>query len=167
MIDTGMVTDAVLDLDRRGVLLGRPLAPYVAGTAELYEWAEGRVDADRVERTHDPVRLAGEPALVAVNTALEIDLDGQVNVEAAGGSTVAGIGGQPDYAAAASRSVHGISVMAVPTTRGGHRTLVERLSAPVSTPAHDTDVVVTELGAVDLRGLDRAGRRRAIASLWP
>ena len=133
-IDTGIVTDAVMDLDHRGLSLGRPLAPYVAGGPDFYQWCQGRVDVDRIERTHDPSRLSAIPPLVAVNTALQVDLDGQVNVEAVGGSAVAGIGGQPDYAAAAARSVGGLSVVALPTTHAGHPTLVERLSAPTTTP---------------------------------
>jgi hypothetical protein len=165
-IDTGMVTDAAVHLDRRGLLLGPVLTSYVAGTELLYDWAPGRVVVERIEHTHDPVRLAGDPPLIAVNTALEIDVHGQVNVEAVGGSAVAGIGGHPDYAFAAARSSRGLSVIAVPTQRGRHRTLVERLSAPVSTPSHDIDVVVTELGSVDLRGLDRLERRVALEALW-
>jgi hypothetical protein len=165
-IDTGIVTDAVMDLDHRGLSLGRPLAPYVAGGTDFYRWCQGRVDVDRIERTHDPSRLSAIPPLVAVNTALQVDLDGQVNVEAVGGSAVAGIGGQPDYAAAAARSVGGLSVVALPTTQAGHPTLVERLSAPTTTPSHDVDVLATESGVADLRGLDRAERRRAIAALW-
>jgi acyl-CoA hydrolase len=101
-----------------------------------------------------------------VNTALEVDLDGQVNVESAGGSAIAGVGGHPDYAVGAVRSAAGLSIVAVPTVRGGHPTLVDRLAVPASTPAHDIDVIVTELGSADLRGLDRRGRRRAIARLW-
>jgi acyl-CoA hydrolase len=165
-IDTGMVTDAAVDLDRRGLLLGRVLATYVAGTEMLYDWAPGRVVVERIEHTHDPMRLAEDPPLFAINTALEIDVHGQVNVEAVGGSTVAGIGGHPDYAFAAARSWHGLSVIALPTQRGRHRTLVERLSAPVSTPSHDVDVVVTEQGSADLRGLDRGQRRFALEALW-
>jgi hypothetical protein len=165
-IDTGIVTDATMGLERRGLLVGRPLTPWVAGTPELYEWCVGRVDVDRLERTHDPVRLGAGGPFVAVNTALEVDLDGQVNVEAAGGSAVAGIGGQPDYALGAARSAGGLSVVAVPTRRGDHDTLVERLSGPASTGSHDVDVLVTEHGTADLRGLDRAERRRRIAGLW-
>jgi acyl-CoA hydrolase len=166
-IDTGIITDGVIELDRRGMLRGRPLAPYVAGSAELYEWCRGRVDVDRLERTHDTSRLAAaDPPFCAVNTALEVDLDGQVNVESAGGSAIAGIGGHPDFALGASRSATGLSMIVVPTVRGGHRTLVERLEAPASTPAHDVDVIVTEVGSADLRGLDRGERRRAIAELW-
>ncbi|HEY3844364.1 MAG TPA: acetyl-CoA hydrolase/transferase C-terminal domain-containing protein [Acidimicrobiales bacterium] len=166
-VDTGMLSDAVVDLDRRGLLLGRAYAPYSGGTGVLYDWAPGRALVDRVEHTHDPARLGGHPPLVAVNTALEIDPDGQVNVEAVGGSAVAGIGGHPDYAFGAARSLVGLSVVALPTQRGPHRTLVDRLSAPATTPSHDVDLVVTERGTADLRGLDRAGRRAALAALWP
>jgi hypothetical protein len=79
-IDTGMLTDAVVDLDRRGLLLGQALAPYAGGTELLYDWAPDRARVDRLEITHDPVRLAADPPLYAINTALEIDRDGQVNV---------------------------------------------------------------------------------------
>jgi len=165
-LDTGIITEAAMGLERRGLLLGRALTPWVAGTPDLYEWCVGNVDVDRLERTHDPVRLGKGSPFVAVNTALEVDHDGQVNVEAAGGSAVAGIGGQPDYALGAARSAGGLSVVAVPTRRGEHRTLVERLSGPASTPSHDIDVIVTEHGTADLRGLDRAERRRRIDHLW-
>jgi hypothetical protein len=167
LIDTGMLSDAVVELDGRGLLLGRAYAGYSGGSGVLYDWATGRARVDRIEHTHDPVRLGGEPPLIAVNTALEMDLDGQVNVEAVGGSAVAGIGGHPDYAFGAARSVGGLSVVALPTRRGPHCTLVERLTAPVTTPSHDVDVVVTEHGLADLRGLDRSGRRAALARLWP
>ena len=53
-IDTGMLSDAVVDLDRRGLLLGRAYAPYSGGTGVLYDWAPGRRVVDRVEHTHDP-----------------------------------------------------------------------------------------------------------------
>jgi hypothetical protein len=166
-IDTGILTDAVIDLDRRGLLLGRPYVPYVAGRPELYDWCAGRVDVDRIERTHDLGRLAADdPPFCAVNTALEVDRDGQVNVEAAGGSAIAGVGGHPDFAGGAVKSKTGLSIIAVPTVRGGHPTLVDTLSVPASTPSHDIDVMVTERGSADLRGLDRAERRRAIAPLW-
>jgi hypothetical protein len=166
-IDTGIITDSTMDLDRRGLLLGRAYAPYVAGSASLYDWSRGRAVVDRLERTHDVNRLAADdPPFCAVNTALEIDLDGQVNVESAGGSAIAGIGGHPDYAAGAVRSATGLSVLLVPTVRGGHPTLVERLAVPASTAAHDIEVIVTELGSVDLRGLDRGERRAAIAGVF-
>jgi acyl-CoA hydrolase len=166
VLDTGVLTDAAVDLAERGLLAEDPVAPYLAGTSRLYRWADGRAILYGLEHTHDPVRLSAGRPFVAVQTALQVDVHGQPNVESVGGSALAGIGGQPDYAYAATRSAAGLSVLAVPTTRRGHPTLVEELDGAASTPSHDVDVVVTEFGVADLRGLDRASRRRAIAQLW-
>jgi acyl-CoA hydrolase len=164
-IDSGLLTDAVVDLDERGLLQGDPTAAYLVGTDRLYRWAHGRPVLTGVEETHDIGRLEKLP-LVAVNTALEVDLAGQVNVERAGSRVVAGLGGHPDYAAAAARSARGLSIVALPTVRGGRSTLVERLAVPASTARSDVDVVVTERGHADLRGLDDAERAAALAPLW-
>jgi acyl-CoA hydrolase len=165
-VDTGLITDPVVDLDRRGLLLDRPVAPYVAGTDLIYDWAPGRVQVSGVEVTHDPVRLLRGRPLVAVNTGIQIDLDGQVNAELAGTSSAGGIGGQPDYAAAAATSPTGLSIFALPSHHGGRPTLVRQLSGPVTTPGHDVDLVVTDLGVADLRGLSRPERRAALARIW-
>jgi acyl-CoA hydrolase len=164
-VDSGIVGDAVIDLAARGLLVGTPLATYLAGTSAVYEWADGRPILARVEHTHDPSRLSGQP-LVAVNTALEVDPTGQVNVEGFAGDVVAGVGGHADFAGAAVRSLAGLSVVALPTVRGGRRTLVERLGAPTSTSRSDVDVVVTEFGVADLRGLDDRERTAALRAVW-
>jgi acyl-CoA hydrolase len=164
-VDSGIVGDAVLDLEARGLLAGEPLATYLAGTPAVYAWADGRPVVARVEHTHDPSRLADRP-LLAVNTALEIDHTGQVNVEGFAGDVIAGVGGHPDFAGAAVRGLQGISVVALPTVRGGRRTLVEQLGAPTSTTRSDVDVVVTELGAADLRGLSDRERTGALRAVW-
>jgi acyl-CoA hydrolase len=164
-VDSGIVGDAVLDLAARGLLDGIPLATYLAGTAEVYDWADGRPILARIEHTHDPSRLAAQP-LIAVNTALEVDHTGAVNVEGFAGDVVAGVGGHPDFAGAAVRSLTGLSVVALPTVRGGRRTLVERLAAPASTSRSDVDVVVTELGIADLRGLDDRERAASLRTIW-
>lgn len=170
-VDSGLLGDGVVDLDEAGLLASDPVATYLVGTRRLYAWADARGHAGRpvlhgVEHTHDPVRLATEPPLVAVNTAVEIDLDGQVNVEGTARAVVGGIGGHPDYAAAATRSRRGLSVVALASTHRGTPTLVERLSRPVTTASHDVDVVVTEHGVADLRGLDREERRAALRAVW-
>lgn len=165
-VDSGLLPDAVVDLDRRGLLAGPPKATYLAGGPRLLEWADGRPLLHPVEHTHDLGRLSTGAPLVAVNTALEVDDQGQVNVESLPGAAVGGIGGHPDYAVAATRSVGGLSIVAVPAAHRGRSNLVERLSGPVSTPAHDVDILVTEDGAVDLRGLDRRERSKAIRGLW-
>ena len=167
-LDAGLLPEAVVDLDARGLLVDTPVCSYLVGTGRLYDWADGRRLVHPVEVVHDVGRLSasGRPPLIAVNTALEIDVDGQVNVEGTARSASGMIGGHPDFAAAGARSPGGLSVIALPTRHRGRSTLVTRLARPVTTSSHDVQVVVTERGTVDLRGLDRAERRTALCHLW-
>jgi acyl-CoA hydrolase len=166
-IDSGLLSDPVVDLYDRGLLIDRPICTYLCGTKRLYDWADGRPLLHPVEVTHDIGRLSqpGAPPLIALNTALEIDLDGQVNVESLNGSAMGMIGGHPDYAAAGVRGT-GLSVIALPAARGVRPTLVERLSSPVTTASHDVDIVATDRGIADLRGLHRGERRATLLKLW-
>ncbi|MGA9492373.1 MAG: acetyl-CoA hydrolase/transferase C-terminal domain-containing protein [Mycobacterium sp.] len=165
-IDTGLLTDAVVDLDRRGLLAETPSATYLLGSDSLYDWADGRPILRGLDYTHDLTRLSRGLPLVAVNTAIEIDQYGQINVEGVGAKVIGGIGGHPDYCAAARMSNGGLSIIAVPTRVNGRSPLVERLSRPASTPAHDVDLIVTESGHVDLRAADWSQRRTLIAELF-
>jgi acyl-CoA hydrolase len=166
-IDSGLLPEPVVDLDQKGLLLDDPMCAYLIGTRRLYDWADGRRLLHPIEVTHDVGRLsaAGEPPLIGLNAALEIDVDGQVNVEGLGRSAAGMIGGHPDFAAAGVRGP-GLSVIALASAHKDRPTLVERLSRPVTTASHDVDVVVTERGTADLRGLDRAERRAALLDLW-
>ena len=165
-IDTGLLTDAAVDLDHRGLLAGTPSATYLLGSEALYDWADGRQILHGLDYTHDLTRLSRGLPLVAVNTAIEIDQYGQINVEGVGDKVIGGIGGHPDYCAAARMSSGGLSIIAVPTTANGRSPLVEQLSRPASTPAHDVDLIVTESGHVDLRAADWSQRRALIAELF-
>jgi hypothetical protein len=165
-IDTGLLTDAVVDMDKRGMLIDMPSATYLFGTEVLYSWADGKSILRGIEYTHDLSRLARGQPFVAVNTAIEIDPFGQVNVEGRGEKVVGGIGGHPDYCAAARMTRGGLSIIAVPTTFNGHSPLVDQLSRPASTPAHDVDLIVTESGHADLRGADWSQRQRLITKLF-
>ena len=165
-IDTGLLTDAVVDLDKRGLLAGTPSATYLLGTDVLYDWADGRPMLRGVEYTHDLSRLSRGAPLVAVNTAIELDPWGQVNVEGIGDKVIGGIGGHPDYCVAARMSRGGLSIIAVPSSTNGRSPLVGQLTRPASTPAHDVDVIVTESGHADLRGADWTQRRKLITELF-
>lgn len=165
-IDTGLLTDAVVDLDRRGLLAGIPSATYLLGSDVLYDWADGRPILRGIDHTHDLTRLARGAPLIAVNTAIEIDSFGQINVEGVGDKVFGGIGGHPDYCAAARMSCGGLSIIAVPTRVSGRSPLVAQLSRPASTPAHDVDLIVTESGHVDLRAADWTQRRQLITELF-
>jgi hypothetical protein len=165
-IDTGLLTDAVLDLERRGMLMGTPSATYLLGSDNLYRWADGRKVLHGIDYTHDLARLTHGDPFIAVNTAIELDRFGQVNVEGRGDKVVGGIGGHPDYCAAGRVSPAGLSIIAIPTQVAGRCPLVAQLSRPASTPAHDVDIVVTETGSADLRCADWAQREALITELF-
>jgi hypothetical protein len=165
-LDTGLLTDAVVDLERRGLMTTTPSATYLLGSDVLYDWADGKPILRGIEYTHDLTRLSRGGPLIAVNTAIEIDPYGQVNVEGVGEKVVGGIGGHPDYCAAGAMSRGGLSIIAVPSQTNGRSPFVEQLSRPASTPAQDVDVIVTEAGHVDLRGAGWSQRQRLITELF-
>lgn len=165
-IDSGLLPEQVVDLDDRGLLLDQPMAAYLVGGERLYRWAHERPILHPLEVTHDLGRLSNGVPFVAFNTAIELDVAGQVNVEGTSSAIVGGIGGHSDYAAAATRSVGGLSIIAVASSHKGRSTLVRTLSRPVSTPSQDVDVVINERGYVDLRGLTREERAAALLDLW-
>jgi acetyl-CoA hydrolase len=114
------------------------------------------------EYTHNPRILATLERMVAINSAVEVDLTGQVNAEVAKGSYLGAVGGALDFIRAANQSAGGVSLMLLPAAR-----VVEKLQGPVSTPRSEAGVIVTERGAADLRGCtlrERMARMRAIAA---
>jgi acyl-CoA hydrolase len=165
-VDSGLLPEEVVELDGRGLLIGDPMAAYLVGSDRLYRWADGRPVLRPIDVTHDLGRLSNGEPFIAFNTAVELDTAGQVNVEGTRSAIVGGIGGHSDYAAAAARSVGGLSIIAVPSTHRGRSTLVSTLSRPASTPSQDVDVVVNEHGSADLRGLNRTERAAALRTLW-
>jgi acyl-CoA hydrolase len=151
---SGLVTDELVSLDAAGLLEGTAEAAYTWGGPALRAMVEtGRLRLCGIEQTHDVTAISAIAKFVAVNTALQVGLDGAANVETVGGRVVSGAGGHPDFAVGASRSPGGISIVALPSTAGGRSTIVS-VPERVSTPRSDVDVIVTEHGIADLRGLD-------------
>lgn len=156
LIDTGAVTDAVT-----GALVG---------TQRLFDFAhdERRLRVEPVEYTHDHATLRGLPGFTAVNSALEVDLTGQVGAEVAGATYAGTIGGQVDFVRGALAAPDGRSIIALPSrTRSGRARIVAGIaSGIVTTGRADADVIVTEHGTAHLRGrpiADRVHRMIAIA----
>ena len=160
-VHSGTIGDGVVDLMRGGAVSKADCAMLI-GSRKLFDFARDnpRIRLRSSEYTHSAEVLGGIEGFVAINSAVEVDLQGQVNSEIAGGSYVGAIGGAPDFMSAARK--RGVSLVLIPASR-----LVTRLSGPVTIPASEAGIVVTELGAADLRGCDegeRARRLRAIAS---
>ena len=140
------------------------------GTHRYYEWLRDRTDFGirGCDHTHDAGMLGTVKGLVAINSALSIDLFGQANLEMLDGRAISGVGGAADFARAAAVSATGISIVALPSTSGDGSVsrIVPQLGGIVSLPRHDIDVVVTEFGAADLRKasvIERGHRLIAIA----
>lgn len=164
-IRSGMVTDALVDLHRRGALLDRPEAAYAWGGDDLAALsAAGHLRLVPSDLSHDVDRLAAFEQFTAVNSALEVGLDGSVNVEVLDGRPVAGIGGHRDFCTAAARSPGGLSIVALTATRRGRSTIVPAVER-VSTPGDLVHLVVTEYGVADLRGADGPERRRRLTAV--
>ena len=161
-VRSGLATDELVSLEEAGLLEGTAEAAYVWGGPALRAMVHtGRLRLCGIEHTHDLTAVSAVERFVAINTALQVGLDGAANVETVDGRIVSGAGGHPDFAAGASRSPGGFSVVALPSTAGERSTIV---AAPerVSTPRSDVDVVVTEHGIADLRGLDDRERAERI-----
>jgi hypothetical protein len=164
-VRSGLVSDELVGLHRRGLLAAPAVAAYIWGGPDLHAMAaNGELRLGEVTRTHDLTALSATPAFVAVNTALQVGLDGSVNIETAAGRVVSGPGGHPDFAAAASRSPGGMSIIALPSTAAGRSSIVARPDV-VSTPRCDVDLVVTEHGIADLRGASDRERVRLLAGV--
>ncbi|PZO01367.1 MAG: hypothetical protein DCF29_15465 [Alphaproteobacteria bacterium] len=167
-IHSGMVTEPLIDLldhdvveaVTTGVALGSP-ALY-ARVAD-----DPRVRFRPVGETHAITTLAVLPRFIAVNSAIEVDLFGQVNAEWMDGQQVSGAGGLIDFLRGAWASEGGVSIVALPASaRGGTVTrIVPRLSCPPSVGRGDPVVVVTEHGIADLRGLSIEARAQALIAI--
>ena len=161
-VHSGTIGDGVADLMRRGAVT-RANCSMLIGTRRLFDHAHenAALRLRSVEYTHDPRVLARIERFVAINSAVEADLTGQVNAEVANGSYLGAVGGALDFVRAANQSPGGVSLLLLPASR-----IVNALSGPVSTPRSEASVVVTELGVADLRGCtlsERTRRMRAIA----
>jgi len=163
-LHSGMICDPVAALIRQGVF-ARVTTGSLLGSRAFYAAAADLpsvVMAPALE-THDVARLAMIPSFVAVNSAIEVDLLGQVNAEWVDGEAISGPGGLPDFIGGARRSAGGLPIIALGSTakRGAISRIVPRLDVPPTLPASEIGIVVTEHGAVDLRHLQ--GETRAMA----
>jgi len=175
-IHAGMVSEGLLGLRDAGALAAEDArAPPVCAGVALGSEALYRAVADPalmrfapVGHTHAHATLAAIPHLMSINSALEVDLLGQVNCESLGGRQVSGVGGLVDFARGARASAGGRAVVAATATAGrdARSRIVPLLSpGPVGLARGDTDLIVTEHGVADLRLLGVEARARALIAI--
>jgi len=167
VIRSGMVTEGYRALADAGALTSDAdhITGLALGSTDFMDWAARTLIFADVTVTHGAASLARARRLYAINSALEVDLFGQANIEWRSGRLVSGLGGAPDFARAARRSDDGRAILALPATAAGGRIsrIVARLDAPTaSIPRDDTDLVITEHGVADLRGASLDARAEAL-----
>jgi acetyl-CoA hydrolase len=166
-IHTELFSDGVIDLVDEGVLTGarktihpgKMIAGFIIGTKRLYDWVDDNplIELHPTEYVNDPYVIAQNERQVAINSAIEVDLTGQVCADSIGPKIYSGVGGQLDFIYGASRSKGGVPIIALPSTttlRNGKTisriTAMLNQGAGVVTTRNHVRYVVTEYGVADL-----------------
>ncbi|MGE5092923.1 MAG: acetyl-CoA hydrolase/transferase family protein [Bacillota bacterium] len=174
-VHTEMFSDGVIDLVERGVITGackrshpgKLVAAFLLGSRRLYDFVDDnpQVVMLSVDYVNDTATIRRNPRVTAINSAIEIDLTGQVVADSIGTRQYSGVGGQMDFIRGAALSQDGRPIIALPsTTRRGESRIVPLLrpgAGVVTTRAH-VHFVVTEYGVANLYGLSLRQRARAL-----
>jgi 4-hydroxybutyrate CoA-transferase len=164
-------SDGVIDLVEAGVLTnarkslhpGKIIAGFILGTKRLYDWVDDNalLELHRTEYVNDPFVIAQNDRMVAINSAIEVDLTGQVCADSIGTRIYSGVGGQLDFIYGASRSKGGVPIIALASTTKNFSKIVTTLKpgAGVVTSRNHVRYIVTEYGIADLYG--KSIRQRA------
>lgn len=176
-IHSGALSDTVVDLMQQGVInnsrksvdLGVSVAGALFGSQKLYDFVHRnpQIQLRSTAYTHDPAVLARQDRLVTLNSAIEVDLTGQVNAETVGGTYVGAVGGAMDFQRGAHASRGGLPIIVLPSTAAAGKVsrIVPKLREQVSSPRADAGIFVTEYGVADLRGKTLAEREKAMRSI--
>ncbi len=166
LVEGGVVTNA-----RKKVHAGRIVASFVSGTRKVFDFVDDnqQVEMHPCDRTNDTALIAKNDRVVAINSALEIDLTGQICADSIGHRIYSGIGGQMDFMRGAARSVGGKPIIALPSTAVGgtiSRLVLElKPGAGVVTTRGHVRWIVTEHGAVNLHGKTLRERGEALIAI--
>lgn len=178
-IHTEMFSDGVVDLVRDGIITcarknfhpGKMVATFFMGTEKLYRFVHNNpmVEMYHVDYTNNPAVIARNKNVVSINSALQVDLAGQVVSDTIGYKQYSGTGGQADFVRGAAWSRGGRSILAFYSTAGGGKISrivphIDEGSAVVTNRA-DVHYIVTEFGVADLRGRTVAERAKALINI--
>ena len=178
-VHTEMMTDVVLDLVEQGVVTGqakeincgRVVATFMLGSQRLYDWADDNpmVEMRSAEYTNDTAIIRRFRKMVAINSAIEVDLTGQVCADSIGSRLYSGVGGQMDFIRGAALAEEGRAIIALPSTaaKGTRSRIVPYLAqgaGVVTTRAH-VETIVTEWGIAEMHGRSIRERARALIAI--
>jgi 4-hydroxybutyrate CoA-transferase len=176
-IHTELFSDGVIDLVESGILTnarktlhpGKILAGFVIGTNRLYDWVDDNplIELHPTEYVNDPFIIAQNERMVAVNSAIEVDLTGQVCADSIGPKLYSGVGGQLDFIYGASRAKDGVPIIALPSKAKNFSRIVSMLKqgAGVVTSRNHVRYVVTEYGVADLYGKTIRQRAQSLINI--
>lgn len=164
LVECGAVTNRL-----KATYTGRSVFTFAMGNRPFYEFLDNNPSMHSlpVQLVNDPRHISKNDGVVSINATLQIDLSGACNSEHVLGRQYSGSGGQLDFVRGASASKGGKSIIACRSTAKGGTVsrIVARLDGPVTTPRNDTQIVVTEYGAVDLKGRSLGERAEALISI--
>jgi acyl-CoA hydrolase len=174
-IHTEMWTDGALDLIlsgavtnlRKKIHAGKTVSSFILGTRRVYDFIHDNPSVIQLgaDYVNHPGVIARNPKVVAINSAVEVDLTGQICADSIGDRIISGVGGQLDFITGASMSEGGKSIIALPSrTKSGEARITAMLkpgAGVVTTRAH-VHHVVTEYGSADLYGKTISERARAL-----
>ena len=164
----GLVDAGVINNTRKTLHPGKIVAGFVLGTTRLYNWVDDNplIELHRTEYVNDPFVISQNEKMVAINSAIEVDLTGQVCADSIGPKLYSGVGGQMDFIYGASRSKGGVPIIALPSetvlkdgTRVTRIASMLKQGAGVVTSRNHVRYIVTEYGVADLYG--KSIRQRA------
>jgi len=173
-IHTELFSDGVIDLVEAGILTnakktlhpGKIIAGFILGTKRLYDWVHNNPLCEflRTEYVNDPFVISQNHRMVAINSAIEVDLTGQICADSIGTKLYSGVGGQLDFIYGASRSKGGVPIIALPSTAKDFSRIVPTLKvgAGVVTTRNHIHYVVTEYGVANLYGKTIQERAQAL-----
>lgn len=178
-IHSEMFSDGVVDLYEKGIITnkynnlnpGKFTATFLMGTKKLYQFVDNNPDVVMypVDYTNNVMNAGRVDKLISINSALQIDLFGQVCADTMGYQQFSGVGGQVDFVRASSLSSGGKSIIALPSTNkaGDVSRIVSKLydGACVTTSRNDVHYIVTEYGIADLRGKTIRERAKNLISI--
>ncbi|WP_301860544.1 acetyl-CoA hydrolase/transferase family protein [uncultured Megasphaera sp.] len=179
-IHSEMFSDGVVDLANKGVITnakktidqGKFVANFLMGTKKLYDFVDHNPDVliEPADYTNDPFVVAQVDNIICINSAMQVDLMGQVNAEMIGYRQFSGVGGQVDFVRGASRSKGGKAIIAMPSTTGKTKKISKIVSlldegSAVTTSRNDVDYVITEFGIAALKGKTLRQRAKALIAI--